>query len=682
MKKILNFAAVAALALGAVSCTKDDNIGAGGGADVADGKKMTFTLPLPQKGITYAIADDDEMYVNPTTVRIYMFDNDSEELEAIINANSVSTEVNGGVLSATIERMEQWQGNKLFYFAVNRPTADNLPKALPAEGEPAIMKSDFLETLTIPYPQWSATRPSHLMTGVSEVVTDVANAPTVIPGDVSLYRSVARFDLDNDVTANWVTIKKIYVEHTPYQGYVFGYQNKPNVAENVIRGNMEDLDLDVPDGDNKQQQESLFYLQPTVIKGDGSGTMIKLLGEVKGVDKLFSLKTRESDGTPTDFVIEANKRYKISAIDPDGLTFNLAVADWEEGEEIVGKPDKGTTIGLIENSFDITDGTTEFDPMTNIFTVVPSGANFSFDVMSSTLKGANVEIITTEESGFTPYGEDKITVTTSTESTVTYAAPYYKTTVTVSIEGADIDPADNFMSRIRLRDAGTINSSVFFEFRVYHLADAGSVAPEDAIYPGTPYKAVKISDGGTTVYFAPVNVGATVRNNNSSNATVLTGGYMFQWGRNVPLTWPASTIQGPLTAEEAANTTAFIQGENMNSDWLSEPDDMLWSGDKAQGPCPQGWRVPTRAELAVLDNVNKMQDEYLYSVEGENGETLYFPVGTRQYAAGSGGGGYEYWSSEASGSKGYNLNIKEEVTAATRGKMVAMSVRCVLDVAE
>lgn len=680
MKKILNFAAVAALALGAVSCTKDDNIGAGGGADVADGKKMTFTLPLPQKGITYAIADDDEMYVNPTTVRIYMF-NDNDELEAYINSNSISTEVNGGVLSATIERMEEWQGDKQFYFAVNKVTG--LPTVLPAEGEPAITKAEFLERVTgVGITHYTTPL---LMTGVSEVVSSIESAPSVIPGNISLYRSVARFDLDNDVTANWVTIKKIYIEDANQNGYVFGYQNKPNIAPNLTVGNLPDIDVEAPDGDNKQLEESLFYLYPTVIKGDGSGTMIKLLGEVKGVDKLFSLKTRESDGTPTDFVIEANKRYKISAIDPDGLTFNLAVVDWEEGEDIVGKPDKGTTIGLIENSFDITDGTTEFDPMTNIFTVVPSGANFSFDVMSSTLKGVNVEIITTEESGFAPYGEDKITVTTSTESTVTYAAPYYKTTVTVSIEGADIDPADNFMSRIRLRDAGTIiNSPVFFEFRVYHLADAGSVAPEDAIYPGTPYKAVKISDGGTTVYFAPVNVGAAVRDSKSNSYSVLTSGYIFQWGRNIPLTWPAPPIQGPLTAEEAANTTAFILGENMDSDWLSEPDDMLWSGDKAQGPCPQGWRVPTRAELAVLNSVNMTKDEYLYSVEGENGETLYFPHGIRQYASSSGGTGCEYWLSEASGSKGYSLKIKVagDVDEVTYGKMMAMPVRCVLDVAE
>lgn len=678
MKKILNFAAVAALALGAVSCTKDDNIGAGGGADVADGKKMTFTLPLPQKGITYAIADDDEMYVNPDAIRIFMFDNGSEELEAIFDSSIIDSEMNSGVLSATIERQDSWQGDKLFYFAVNRPTADNLPKALPAEGEPAIMKSDFLETLTIPFPTSAATRPSHLMTGVSEVVTDIANAPSVIPGDISLYRSVARFDIYNDVTINSVEIKKIYVEKANRQGYVFGYLNRPNVAPDPVVGNLEDLDVAASGEDGLQDEEGLFYLQPTVIKADGTGTVIKLLGSVGNKEKLFNLKAVNTDGAPVDLVIEANKRYLISAFDETGMTFTLTVMDWDEADdEVIGKPSKGD-VGMIPGSTVLTDGTTTVDAAYT-FAVASAGANFSFDVMSSTAKGVDVSLTTIEENGFVAYGDDKVNVTTSTESNITYAAPYYKTTVHVTMDGADIVESDNFMSVVRLTDKGTRKVT---RFKVFHAAE-GDIAPEDMIYPGTTLKAIKMTDGTTTAYFAPVNVGATEIGTSSNLSHI---GYHFQWGRNVPFDWTNfKTIQGPLTAEEAAKTNYYIVSLN---NWLSKHDHSLWSGEKAQGPCPKGWRTFSQAEAEILLNTTFVHDPFTdaYSWEGENGETLYMNSKIRIGTSGGITTTYaRYWTHTIGTNNPQTFRVYDgqaTVTSSNMYKAIGYHVRCVLNIIE
>ncbi|MDR1884037.1 MAG: fibrobacter succinogenes major paralogous domain-containing protein, partial [Prevotella sp.] len=117
------------------------------------------------------------------------------------------------------------------------------------------------------------------------------------------------------------------------------------------------------------------------------------------------------------------------------------------------------------------------------------------------------------------------------------------------------------------------------------------------VYENTIHKPVLVEGK----YWAPVNVGAT---STTYSADLAGCGYIFQWGRSYARFINGSEDdleEGPLSAELASTTYAdkFITNTDGN-DWLNEPDNTLWSGDNAQGPCPNGWRIPTSAEWTIL----------------------------------------------------------------------------------
>jgi uncharacterized protein (TIGR02145 family) len=193
---------------------------------------------------------------------------------------------------------------------------------------------------------------------------------------------------------------------------------------------------------------------------------------------------------------------------------------------------------------------------------------------------------------------------------------------------------------------------------------------------------------------APVNVGAT----STTYSTGVAGcGYHFQWGRNVPFTYNTGDIvAGPLFADEAAsdiNKSKFITSGT--GDWLKPgegegegEDDDRWQGDNAQGPCPNGWRVPTADELTVLQEKYvaanfDVGDDNRLKIVGDTGQNLYLPAAGYRRDTNGGwtaqGTWGSYWSSTASATKamyfGFNGNPQAEVSEYNRA--YGYSVRCI-----
>jgi len=80
-------------------------------------------------------------------------------------------------------------------------------------------------------------------------------------------------------------------------------------------------------------------------------------------------------------------------------------------------------------------------------------------------------------------------------------------------------------------------------------------------------------------------------------------GMFYQWGRNIG--W--------------SSTDPMI-----NSNGGTEWDSSFYTGDtwtRANDPCPQGWRVPTREEIQTLGDANNVTSEWA-SVNGINGRTF------------------------------------------------------------
>jgi uncharacterized protein (TIGR02145 family) len=213
--------------------------------------------------------------------------------------------------------------------------------------------------------------------------------------------------------------------------------------------------------------------------------------------------------------------------------------------------------------------------------------------------------------------------------------------------------------------------------------------------------------------WAPVNCGY--------HETDFKYGKLYQWGRRYGQGYSGEFYDGDwdqtysdaivssieeggisaITGQHKSKSNVFFTStsEEYNSDWLYPQDGKLWnSGSESNpvkteyDPCPDGWRVPTYAELVELS------DNYSSWTTDENGQSgiwfsgansctetvprVFFPfAGFRYYYNGdSENRGYTYygyyWSSRPSTTEAYYLHIYF-CEVRTHYRAYGYSVRCV-----
>ena len=166
-------------------------------------------------------------------------------------------------------------------------------------------------------------------------------------------------------------------------------------------------------------------------------------------------------------------------------------------------------------------------------------------------------------------------------------------------------------------------------------------------------------------------------------------GDLFQWGRgddgHQVVTWTNSTTGDVTPTTSTLSTTddpmhsMFITASSL-SDWRSDNNDNRWYADPQENnPCPEGWRVPTEAELNA---------EHPSWTEGNNSagayaSTLKWPVGGRRTSTGMlsfVGSQGRVWSSSVSGTNARGLFFSSSSAFMTNSnRAYGMSVRCVRD---
>ena len=199
---------------------------------------------------------------------------------------------------------------------------------------------------------------------------------------------------------------------------------------------------------------------------------------------------------------------------------------------------------------------------------------------------------------------------------------------------------------------------------------------------------------GMTVW-APVNCGY--------HAVDFKYGKLYQWGRKYGQGYDSdSTV--PTFAEGGVSEIGGNHKNNANvfyigsSDWLYSPNDKLWNSGTEENPlktdydpCPEGWRVPTYAELNEL----RLNYSSWTSEGGQNGywfsgassytsvvPQVFFPAaGFRNYGDGKaysrGNDGY-YWSSRPYSTWANSLRFHSGlVNMNDYGRASGYSVRCV-----
>ena len=158
-------------------------------------------------------------------------------------------------------------------------------------------------------------------------------------------------------------------------------------------------------------------------------------------------------------------------------------------------------------------------------------------------------------------------------------------------------------------------------------------------------------------------------------------GDLYQWGRGAD--WHQIRTSGTTSALSGSATPGhsdFIMSQSDPVDWLITQNNNLWQGlDGINNPCPDGYRLPTRAEWEA--------EKATWSVVGASGginSHLKLPAAGARSVSGdliNKGNSGDYWSSTVSGTKSFYLTFWGESTTGviTEYRAVGMSVRCIKD---
>ena len=208
------------------------------------------------------------------------------------------------------------------------------------------------------------------------------------------------------------------------------------------------------------------------------------------------------------------------------------------------------------------------------------------------------------------------------------------------------------------------------------------------------------------VIWAPVNCGYEPATSDSKGYPY---GKLYQWGRKYGQGYSASydasvpeIVEGPISAingqkENYSNT--FFTASEYPYDWMTPQNDNLWNSGTEENPvktkddpCPEGWRVPTYAEL---DRLNNSYSSFM-TVGGQKGRyfcgdytyldsapfSSFFPAtGYRSYNDGSALNRRtygRYWSSRPNSNDAYCFSFGDGgVSMPGTKRAFGYSVRCV-----
>ena len=519
-----------------------------------------------------------------------------------------------------------------------------------------------------------------LMTGYTEITNVLSTTLTAADKKINLKRRVARFDVVNKETDGTLAntggtnfkISAIYVSRANYAGYITA---EASTGATIPSGSLDALTYS---GTNDGvENKSVFYLWPTTLDKAQNKTVISIEGTFNGVKQVYVVKPKNKTTlVDEDLSIVGNYRYtlKVKRVDLTKIDFEIVVDKWNEGQDVTGEQTiTATTWGTVGSELSnptpgaggvfskTLDGTTNYEGSDATGTAV-------LQITSLSYRSGATDYSVTNYNGTDNAGTDIIV---AKDETVTYAGAGYSTTYTITIP-KQTSPVDR---KITIADVSDPNNKKEI------------IIKANPKYLGTTFRPVLFKG----IYWAPVNVGATKVD--ATTLDVASMGNVYQWGRSYASLTKASGLSGDelagptslVNATTGTHTAKFILAQNNPYNWLDVKDDALWSGDNTQAVCPDGWRLPTSAELITIRNAwsaDKFTANRLAIPGDVSGETLYLPAAGRRFnstgaSSGQGTNGF-YWSSTVSGTSVYRLYFYvtgSDVAADYRA--YGFSVRCV-----
>jgi len=190
---------------------------------------------------------------------------------------------------------------------------------------------------------------------------------------------------------------------------------------------------------------------------------------------------------------------------------------------------------------------------------------------------------------------------------------------------------------------------------------------------------VEVVNPATGVIWMDRNLGASRAAMLSTDADAY--GDLYQWGRGTDgHEKRTSQTTSTLSSSDSPGHDKFITVSIGNNDWRSPQKDNLWQGvNGINNPCPNGFRIPTKAEWEAERASWSSNDS-----TGAFASPLKLPVaGNRYYINGSisyvGSYGF-YWSGTVDGSYALRLSFgSSDTTTNYNGRANGSSVRCLND---
>jgi uncharacterized protein (TIGR02145 family) len=563
-------------------------------------------------------------------------------------------------LVANVNGTGQVQSNDLASVAPGSTTTDEFEENLVTD---ELAGTNGALSLTTPLPMSNT-----LQGAVKGIVVADVRAPGSL--QVTMKRRVARFDVVNHAAYTGFTVKKIVVRDGNLSGEILDadLSRVPGMGD----GETGDLtatangtgDIDpatdyIIPGDAasglsaaglaRSLNPALFYLYPTTVSTSDGGTRVFIVGEHGGVEHVYPLTLA------ADALIEANHVYQIKvkrAVAAGKVEFDLLpVEEWTDDATWLeaGMSAAPTGFSNFTSTAGADLGTTDLD-----FSEASNGTEVRIETYSTTATGTSVTAVLPVKNAGGVTVEQAVVNAAVTVSSGTPVLT--RSSGQVSFKQVHVitltQPPVPFKAALTVQDLTNPALTA-----TYTLSSVGRYDGRATLKP--------VLVGG--IYWAPVNAGASQLATSylsTDDLTVPRVGYLYQWGRDARFdnTSPLTPLSGPVSAEVAAldeNKTRFITTNAHPNDWLTSKNDNLWSGANAQGPCPAGWRLPTKEEFDIIVAKNAGLTSRVISVPGDDSKSyLYFPAsGYRSFETSEvknlGSWGH-YWSSTPN-----NLNIYE-----------------------
>ena len=159
-------------------------------------------------------------------------------------------------------------------------------------------------------------------------------------------------------------------------------------------------------------------------------------------------------------------------------------------------------------------------------------------------------------------------------------------------------------------------------------------------------------------------------------------GDLYQWGRFTDgHEKRTSTTTSALSTTDVPEHGSFILASSSPYDWITPQNDILWKGvSSINNPCPQGFRLPTRAEWEIERASWSSNDD----AGAFTSPLKLAATGYRNYSSGTvenaGSVGY-YWSSTVDGSIALDLHFTSSYAymSSYYYRAYGFTVRCLKD---